>query len=85
MSSPVGDQLLLGLGEGFLREASSLPWGGRSPRALTKGYERFILKTQGAKGCPPFRDPAQFELWPAGQKGPQVLYLGAPLLVEPRR
>jgi hypothetical protein len=32
------------------QEASdnSLPWGGRSPRVLTKAYERFTLRREAA-------------------------------------
>ena len=27
---------------------NSLPWGGRSPRVLTKAYERFTLRREAA-------------------------------------
>ncbi len=80
MASHVGDQLELGLDEHFLVGDARLPWSGRSPRALTKGYKRFILEAQATKGCPPFRDPDQFDLWLAAKKAPRV-YRGAPLLL----
>jgi len=62
----------------------SLPWGGVSPRVLTAGYKRFILKTQGEKSASV--DPLQHDLWKdmVIQKAPRI-YRGAPLLVEPRR
>ncbi len=87
MRSRVGDQLVyegdewLSLGVGH-----ELPWGGRSPRALTRGYERFILKAQAAKSTSDFvGDPGQFDLWLPIKKAPRE-YLGAPsLLPLPRR
>ncbi len=76
-----GDQLLLeGLG---LIALARDPWGGASPRALTKGFKSRILKAQAVKsasGCDGF---VQGEFWATGQKGPFV-YEGAPLLLEPR-
>ena len=78
-----GDQLELALGEEFLVGASSLPWSGRSPRALTRGYKRFTLKAQAKKSMRDFvRDENQFDLWLPVKKVPWVLQ-GAPLLQEP--
>jgi len=75
-----GDQLELGLGEEFLVGAASLPWGGRSPRALTRGYERFNLKAQAKKSASDFVDPEQYDFWLPVKKAPRV-YRGAPLLL----
>ncbi len=33
-----------------------LPWGGRSPRALTKAHERFRLESRGDDADPDFDD-----------------------------
>ena len=60
----------------------SLPWEGRSPRALTKGYERFTLKAQAAKSVSDFVDPEQYDLWLTMKKAPWK-YQGAPLLGSP--
>jgi len=58
-----------------------LPWGGRSPRALTKGYKRFILKAQAQKSVgDSVSDEDQCDLWLPIQEGPWI-YSGAPLLV----
>ena len=81
MGPPVGDQFVfegdewLSLGVGH-----SLPWGGRSPRALTRGYERFTLKAQAEKSASGFLDPEQCDLWLPKNKAPRI-YRGAPLLV----
>ena len=77
--SRVGEQLELW---GFLEEtgcSSREPWGGRSPRALTRGYKRFILKAQAAKSMGDFVDPEQYDLWLPIKKAPWI-YQGAPLL-----
>jgi len=76
-----GDQLELRLGEEFLVGAARLPWGGRSPRALTRGYERFILKAQAKKSVRDSVDPNQYDLWLSTKKAPW-LYQGAPLLQD---
>ncbi len=86
MVPPEGDQLVLPGFEEFLVGAHREPWGGRSPRALTRGYGRFILKTQGEKKRERFGFGDQVEMWPELEKGPQLVFqLGAPLLIEPRR
>ncbi len=82
MLHPDSDQLELGLGEGFLVGASSLPWGGRSPRALTRAHGMFILKAQAGKSVSVFVDPEQCDLWLPMEKGP--VYDGASLLLEPK-
>jgi len=70
--SRVGDQLALALGEGFLVGASSLPWEGRSPRALTRGYVRFTLKAQAGKSMGDFVDPEQRDFWLPIKKAPPI-------------
>ena len=59
------------------------PWGGHSPRALTKAALAFIFKPQGAKARALFKDPDQLELWAAKKKrGPRrVVSPGAPSLI----
>ncbi len=68
-------------GEEILR----LPWGGRSPRALTRVALSLILKTQGEKSMGDFVDPEQYDLWlPIKKRSPS--YAGAsPLVPLPRR
>ena len=80
MSSRVGDQLELFLPReaGYVR----VPWGGLSPRALTRGHGRFTLKAQAAKSVRDSADAEQLEFWATGEKAPWV-YQGAPLLSEP--
>jgi len=78
-ASLVGDQLCLF--EGGLA-VLRLPWNGRSPRALTRGHRRFILKAQADKSMGDFVDPAQGDLWPEWTEGP--FYEGAPLLLVPK-
>ena len=77
-----GDQLVfegeewLSLGVGH-----SLPWDGRSPRALTRGYGRFTLQPRAEKSVSDFvSDEDQFDLWLPMKKAPRR-YRGAPLLV----
>ncbi len=60
--------------------ARSAPWGGVSPRVLTRAHKRFTLKAQAAKSTSDFVDPEQYDLWLPAKKGPFV-YEGAPLLV----
>ncbi len=80
----VGDQLEFE-GEGWLTAGVGhpLPWGGRSPRALTRGYERFTLKAQAAKArAILLPDENQYDLWVPIRRAPAI-YAGAPLLLEP--
>ena len=73
-----GDQLELGL---FAGE----PWGGQSPRVLTRGFSGLFLRQKPPSHEVIFHDPAQLELWcrtrPHGERGPSLS--GAPLLLEP--
>ncbi len=77
-----GEQLQLSVGNGF-RDGVAVPWGGLSPRVLTRGHGLFILKTQGAKSMGDFIDPAQCDLFEAVDKKAPPGYGGAPLLLEP--
>jgi len=57
----------------------NLPWGGRSPRGLTRAATSVILKARAAESMSEFVDPAQSEIFVARSKRrPQ--YEGAPLL-----
>ncbi len=40
-----------------------LPWGGRSPRGLTRAHELFIFKAQAEKSTSAIVDPAQGDLF----------------------
>ena len=73
----VGDQLELFTPKecGILR----IPWEGRSPRALTRSHEVFILKAQAKKSVSDFVGGDQCDLWLPGKKAPWI-YQGAPLL-----
>jgi len=77
---PDGDltvQVELALADTHVR----VPWEGQSPRALTRGYERFILKAQAKESMSEFgRNEDQFDLWATMEERPWV-YSGAPLLV----
>ncbi len=74
-----GDQLFLDL---LPRE----PWGGRSPRELTRGFA-LLSSRQEPPRHEVFFAADQLELWmvdrPHGEKGPRM-YSGAPLLQECR-
>jgi len=79
--SRVGDQLTLPGFEAVVVGASKLPWGGRSPRALTTSYKRFILKAQAERSMSDFvSDENQYDLWLPVEKAPWV-YQGAPSLL----
>jgi len=79
--SRIGDQLTLPGFEAVVVGASKLPWGGRSPRALTRGYKRFILKPRAKKSVSDFvSDENQYDLWLPVKKAPFV-YDGAPSLL----
>jgi len=80
MHSPVSDPRQMDLFEGTMVALSKLPWQGRSPRALTKGHKRFILKAQAGGSMGEFVDPEQYDLWRRIKKAPWR-YQGAPLLV----
>jgi len=74
-----GDQLVLeGLG---LTELARVPWGGVSPRVLTRGHGVFILKAQAAKSMSEFVSGDQGDFWLPFKTAPWV-YQGAPLLKE---
>ncbi len=79
MYPPDSDQLELALPSRVMVGDASLPWSGRSPRALTRSYERFILKAQAKKSVSDFVDPEQYDFWRRIKKAPWS-YQGAPLL-----
>ncbi len=43
------------------------PWGGVSPRGLTKGALGVILEPEAEKSTSAFKDPEQLEFWPVGR------------------
>ena len=66
-----------------------LPWDGRSPRVLTKGFIPLFLR-QKPSPHEVFFNADQLELWPIDrphrEKTPPSPYGGAPLLVDlPKR
>ncbi len=63
-------------------EVARLPWGGRSPRALTKVQMLLFSRREPQKDDRFFVDPDQRDLFHAAIKGPRRS-VGAPLLVEP--
>ncbi len=63
--------------------SSRIPWGGRSPRALTRVALGLILKAQAAKSIGVTADPGQFEIWPERSKGGPLYEGSAPLLPLP--
>ncbi len=75
----IGEQLELQLEGDVLVDPRRLPWGGRSPRALTRVALRGILKAQADKSVSNFVDPEQYDLWLPIKKAPWQ-YEGAPLL-----
>ena len=79
--SPEGDQLELSFAQWCVIYPRD-PWGGRSPRDLTRGHGLFILNPQGKKSVSePMRDENQYDLWPTIEEGP-FIYEGAPLLQD---
>ncbi len=72
-------QLELELGDARL----NLPWGGRSPRGLTRVALSSIFEAQAVQKHKRHRDPRQMDLFARAVKGPPV-YRGAPLLVPLR-
>ena len=60
-------------------ELDGLPWGGQSPRVLTRSYKSLFLRREPQKDDCFFVDPEQLELFPAAITGPPQ-YEGAPSL-----
>ncbi len=61
-----------------------VPWGGRSPRELTRTHSLFIFKTQGGKSLSGDDCGDQLELWPITKKGRPRYSGAAPLLPLPK-
>ena len=66
-------------------EVAALPWGGQSPRALTKVGLGLFSRHKPPKDERFFSDPCQLELFSEGVGGPPVRYRGAPLLLSLER
>ena len=73
---PHSDQLDL-----WQEELDASPWGGRSPRSLTRVALGFIFEARAAKDERFFVDPDQLRFSFLGDKAPWK-YQGAPLLRE---
>ncbi len=58
-----------------------VPWGGRSPRGLTRGALGVILKTQGEKSVIDFVNPEQGDLWVPKKTVLPHLWGGTPSLL----
>ncbi len=69
-------QLELGLSD--VRKA--VPWGGRSPRSLTRVRKALFLRQEPQKDACFFVDQNQIDMFPEAIEGPPQ-YGGAPLLV----
>ncbi len=65
----------------FQEELDALPWGGQSPRSLTRASIAVFLRRKPQKDDCFFVDLDQTDLWPAAKKAPRI-YRGAPLLKE---
>ncbi len=68
----------------FEEEIRRLPWRGRSPRELTRGFKALFLGHTPREHERFFASPDQYELELATKKGPRRP-AGASLLIEPRR
>ena len=73
----VGQQLELGLGDSL----KAVPWGGRSPRDLTRVGLSLFLRREPQKDDRFVVDRNQVDMWLPAEKAPWV-YQGAPLLKE---
>ena len=60
-------------------ELVAMPWGGQSPRALTRAAKRFIFKARAVKDERFFSDPTQLKLFDEQIPGPR--YTGASTLI----
>jgi len=56
------------------------PWGGRSPRGLTRGHKSLFLRREPQNDDGFFVDPGQYDLFLEAIQG-RPRYGGAPLLV----
>ncbi len=65
-------------------EVREIPWGGRSPRELTKIRKLLFLRHTPREYERFFADPDQYDMFAVDQKGPPV-YGGAPLLLPLKR
>jgi len=63
-------------------DLAATPWGGQSPRVLTRSHKRFILKPEAQKRERFFTDPCQLEMFADAIKKAPWKYQGAPLLKE---
>ncbi len=69
----------LELWQAMVLEERRMPWGGRSPRALTRTAMNPIFKAGAAKSVSELLASDQLELWSIKERGPG--YAGAPLLI----
>ena len=77
---PNSEQLELRLYEEFAGGVE--PWGGRSPRVLTRCSERLFLRRKAEKSVSDlFLDERQYDLWLPNKKAPRESSRGAPSLL----
>ncbi len=69
----------------LFEDVDALPWGGRSPRSLTRASIALFLGQARQKHERFFVDPNQVDMFRRRQKRPRGISPGASLLCEPRR
>ncbi len=85
-TSRAGEQLSLFTGRVMRELTVSVPWEGRSPRALTRVALSGIFKARAAKSMSEFVDVEQGDFWLPIKKRPRRSSPGAPsLLPLPKR
>ncbi len=85
LEEPIRDSDQLDLWGLEVVAVSRLPWGGRSPRDLTRA-RKALFSSQGAqKSVSELVATDQLELFPEATKGAPAEYAGAPLLLPVKR
>ena len=63
---------------------SGVPWEGRSPRVLPRGYNSLFLRREPQKDARQIIDPKQIDMFNAGSTGPRKSSGAPSLLPLPR-
>jgi len=66
----------------FFYDVFLVPWGGASPRSLTRGRKALFLRRKPQKDERFFVDPEQYDLFRRRQRKAPWKYQGAPSLFE---